>query len=149
MRVIYGQGFAPAVTGRQKVERLQEEISKLPQYEPETTHTFHAGMYCREVFFQADSLVVGRVHKKEHFFLVVYGTVLITEDTDAVEITGPKLVKGMPGVKRSVYMVTDALLTTFHVTDPKSVEDVEDELMEYDPRSTFTVGNKLKVKEIT
>jgi len=150
MRITYGHGFAPAVTGRQKVERLQEEISKLPQYEPETTHTFHAGMYCREVFRHADVLVVGKVHKKEHFYLIVSGTVLITDgDNDAVKVTGPKLICSKPGTKRAVYAVTDTLCMTFHVVNAATVEDAESELVEDDPLSMFTIGNKVNVKELS
>ena len=38
MTVTYGEGFgiAPPQMMRQKVETLQQELSKLPQYEPQT-----------------------------------------------------------------------------------------------------------------
>ena len=69
MQITYGKGFdvAPQQMMRQKVETLQQELSKLPQYEPQTKHYFHGGMYCREVFRHAGVLVVGAIHKKEHF----------------------------------------------------------------------------------
>ena len=51
---------------QQRIGALQAELSKLPQYEPQTKHYFHGGMYCREVFRHAGVLVVGAVHKKEH-----------------------------------------------------------------------------------
>ena len=150
MRINYGHGFAPALTGREKVDRLQAEVSKMPQYEPETTHTFHAGMYCREVFRPAGVLVVGKVHKKEHFYLIVSGTVLITGgDGPAIEVTGPKLICSKPGTKRAVYAVTDALCMTFHVVEATTVEDAEEELVEDDPDSMFTIGNKVLVKELS
>lgn len=151
MRVVYkGDVFAPALTGRQKVERLQAEVSKLPQYEPETTHTFHGGMYCREVWRPAGVVVIGKVHKKEHFYLIVSGTVQITGgDGDAVEVTGPRLFCSKPGTKRAVYAVTDALCMTFHVVNATTVEDAETELVEEDPLSMFTIGNKVKLKEIS
>ena len=79
MQVVYGKGFQVAPSMRRSVEQLQEDISKLPQYQPETKHYFHAGMYCREVFRHAGVLVVGKVHKKEHFYLIVSGTVMITD----------------------------------------------------------------------
>ena len=85
--VTYGEGFEPKQQGLaipelmlEKVQTLQAEVSKLPQYEPETKHTFHGGMYCREVFRHAGVLVVGKVHKKEHFYYIVSGTVAITTD---------------------------------------------------------------------
>ena len=77
---------------RGKVEALQKALSKHEQYEPETKHTFHGGMYCREVFRVAGALIVGKVHKKEHLYYVVHGTVLITTDSGAEEVTGPRLI---------------------------------------------------------
>lgn len=134
---------------RQKVENLQSELSKMPQYEPPTRHYFHGGMYCREVFRQAGVIIVGRVHKKPHFYQVTYGTVMITDgDGNAQEVTGPCLFLSVPGTKRAIYAVTDAVCTTFHVTTATTVEEAEAELVEADLTSMFTIGNKLKVKEI-
>lgn len=79
-----------AVDMRRQVETLQIAMSQFPQYEPETTHLFHGGMYCRQVFRHADVTIVGKVHKKEHFYVVVFGTVMVTTDSGVEEITGPK-----------------------------------------------------------
>jgi hypothetical protein len=151
MTVTYGQGFGVAVPQmmRQKVETLQQELSKLPQYEPETKHYFHGGMYCREVFRHAGVLVVGAVHKKEHFYLIVSGTVQITDgEGNAQEVTGPHLFQSKPGTKRAVYAVTDTLCMTFHATESKTVEEAEAELVEVEPDSMYSLGNQVKHKEI-
>jgi hypothetical protein len=150
MNVTYGQGFLPnkSFDLRNRVEALQAELCKLPQYEPETKHTFHAGMYCREVWRQAGVLVVGKVHKKEHFYLIVSGTVAITTDDGVQSITGPQLLCSTPGTKRAVYAETDALCMTFHVVDAKTVEDAEIELVESDPNDMYAVGNIVKDKQV-
>jgi len=132
-----------------KVQTLQNVISKMPQYEPETKHTFHAGMYCREVWRPAGVLVVGKIHKKEHFYLIVSGTVAITTDEGVKSVTGPHLLCSTPGTKRAVYAETDALCMTFHVVDAKTIEDAEQELVEEDDTSMFTLGNKLKNEVLT
>ena len=107
-------------------------------------------MYCREVFRHADVTVVGKVHKKEHFYLIVSWTVMITDGNgEAVEVTGPKLICSTPGTKRAVHAVTDALCMTFHVVDATTIEDAEAELVDDDPKSMFTIGNKANVKEIS
>jgi hypothetical protein len=141
MKVTYS---LPALGMRQKVQALQDVISQLPQYEPETKHTFHAGMYCREVWRPAGVIIVGKVHKKEHFYLIVSGTVAITTDEGVKSVTGPTLLCSKPGTKRAVYAETDALCMTFHVVDAKTIEDAEQELVEEDDSSMFTLGNKLK-----
>lgn len=129
---------------RDRVLALQSALVQMPQYEPITEHYFHGGMYCRKVFRHADVTVVGKVHKKEHFYLVVSGTVAVTTDDGVQVITGPHLLCSKPGTKRVVYSVTDAVCMTFHRTDSTNVEDAEEELVEHDPASMFTIGNKLK-----
>jgi hypothetical protein len=130
---------------RQKVDALQQELTKLPQYQPETKHYFHAGMYCREVFRHAGVLVVGAVHRKEHFYMIVYGTVLITDgEGQAQEVTGPHIFMSKPGTKRAVYAHTDALCMTFHVTESTTVEQAEQELVEPDPNTMYELGNTPK-----
>lgn len=130
---------------RQKVDALQQELSKLPQYQPETKHYFHAGMYCREVFRHAGVLVVGAVHRKEHFYVIVYGTVSITDgEGNAQEVTGPHIFLSKPGTKRAVYAHTDTLCMTFHVTDATTVEQAEQELVEPDPNTMYELGNTPK-----
>jgi len=151
--ITYGRGFEPKQQALaipelmlEKVKTLQAEVSKLPQYEPETTHTFHGGMYCREVFRPAGVLVVGKVHKKEHFYYIVHGTVAITTDDGVQSITGPRLICSKPGTKRAVYAETDALCVTFHVTDAKTIEEAELELVEEDADSMYAIGNTVKDK---
>lgn len=131
-----------------RVTALQAAMSELPQYEPPTEHLFHGGMYCRQVWRPAGCTIVGRVHKKEHFYVIVSGTVCITTDDGVQTITGPKVLCSRPGTKRAVYAVTDALCMTFHVAEAQTVEDAEKELVEDDPTSMFTIGNKVKPQQL-
>lgn len=149
--VSYGEEFRvkPPIDMRQKVEVLQKRLVELPQYEPETKHHFHGGMYCREVFRHAGVLVVGAVHKKEHFYLIVSGRVAITDGEGGVqEVTGPHLFCSKPGTKRAVYSITDALCMTFHATKADSVEAAENELVEVEPESMYSFGNTVKQDKI-
>lgn len=132
---------------RDKVEALKTHMLELPQYQPETTHHFHGGMYCRAVFRHAGVLIVGKIHKKEHFYFVVNGTVSITtDDNNVITVTGPHLFPSKPGTRRAVYAETDALCMTFHATELDSLEAVE-ELVEAED-SPYTIGNMLKSDQI-
>lgn len=146
----FGAGLpASARPMRERVEMLQARMLALPElyYEPVTTHAFHAGMYCRQVWRAADVTIVGKVHKQEHFYYIVHGTVIVTTDDGVERITGPRLLCSKPGTKRAVYAETDALCMTFHRTDALTVEEAEAELVEPDESSPFLVGNKLDTKE--
>lgn len=138
------QALARADEMRERVHALQDAVLQLPQYEPTTTHTFHGGMYCREVWRPAGVVVVGKVHRKEHFYMIVYGTVAITTDEGVQEVTGPAMFRCKPGTKRAVYAVTDTLCMTFHRTDATTVEDAEAELVEDDPASMYLPGNRVR-----
>lgn len=132
-----------SASSRAGVERLQAEVSKLPQYEPQTTNHFHGGMYCREVWRQAGALVVGKVHKREHFYLVASGVVWITTDAGPQRVVAPCLMLSKPGTKRAVYAETDALCMTFHRTDALDVDAAEADLVEDDPGAMYAAGNRL------
>jgi len=80
--------------------------------------------------------------------MVVSGTVKVTTDDGLQTITGPMLLCSKPGTKRAVFAETDALCMTFHRVDSNTVEDAESELVEDDPKSIFTIGNKIKNAEI-
>lgn len=138
-----------AVSQRVLVETLQREMLQHQQYEPPTDHIFHGGMYCRQVWRPAGCLIVGKIHKKEHFYMVVFGTVHITTDDGVQTVTGPYLMCSKPGTKRAVYAETDALCITIHRVDSTDVESVESELVEEDPNTLFAVGNKVKPIEVT
>jgi len=140
--------LANIAPSREQIERLQAEMVQMPQYEAPTEHVFHGGMYCRQVWRPAGCLIVGKVHKKEHFYMVVSGTVKVTTDDGLQTITGPMLLCSTPGTKRAVFAETDALCMTFHRVESNTVEDAESELVEDDPKSMFTIGNKIKKTEI-
>ena len=140
--------LANIAPSREQIERLQAEMVQMPQYEPPTKHVFHGGMYCRQVWRPAGCLIVGKVHKKEHFYMVVSGTIKVTTDDGLQTITGPMLLCSTPGTKRAVFAETDALCMTFHRVESNTVEDAESELVEDDPKSMFTIGNKIKKTEI-
>ena len=128
------------------VMALKAEVLKLPQVELPTTHTFHGGMYCRQVWRPAGTVIIGKVHKREHFYMVVEGTISVTTDDGVATVTGPHLLCSMPGTQRAVYAETDALCMTIHRTDAVDVEAAEADLVEDDPDSAFGPGNLLKNK---
>ena len=130
---------------RQPVEKIQAAISQMEQYEPETNHYFHGGMYCREVKRCEGALIVGKVHKKEHFYVVASGTVAVSQEGEpAKKITGPAVIKSSPGTKRAVLALTDAVCMTFHRVDSGTVEEAEKELVEDDSTAMFDAFNRVK-----
>lgn len=129
---------------REMVERLQEEMSRLPQADLPTEHYFADGMYCRVLFRPKDCLIVGKVHRNEHFYIVCQGTVRVTTDTGVEEITGPRVIVSKPGTKRAVLAMTDATCLTVHRTESRDLDEIEREIIEPDAKALFDAHNKPK-----
>jgi hypothetical protein len=131
-----------------KIKKLQAAAAKLPQCELITEHFFANGMYCRMLFRSADTLVVGKVHKREHLYVVASGTVTIVGDGCRETVTGPKVFVSKPGTKRAVYANTDATTMTVHRTDETDLEKIEEELVEKDDTAMFDYANKLITNQV-
>jgi hypothetical protein len=63
-------------------------------------------------------------------------------------MVGPRVLPSVPGTKRALFAVTDAVYMTVHRTDQVTIAAVEDEVVEADSTSPFTFGNILKAKEL-
>jgi len=131
-----------------KIWALQRQMAKLPQVQLPTSHFFADGMYCRWLPRPAGTLIVGKVHKREHFYIVATGTVRVSDDdgATAAEYTAPTLLVSKPGTKRAVLAVTDAVCMTVHRLDHPTQDliAIERELMEDDPTALFDAANEVK-----
>lgn len=137
----------PAVKNmaRKNIDRLQAAMSQFPQVELETSHFFANGMYARVVKRLADTTIVGKVHKHEHFYIVTKGRVLVTGgDGPPKEYQAGDVVVSQPGTKRAVYALEDSICMTVHRTEKIALDEIEQELVEHDEHSLFGVDNKLK-----
>lgn len=132
-----------------KFNALCEALRLLPQIEPTTEHYFADGMYCRVAARAAGVIVVGRVHKREHFYMVVAGSVAVVQDGAEKKVyTAPAVIVSKPGTQRAVFALTDAVCLTVHRTDKTDLDEIEAELIEPDATAAFDSGNKLKPLEL-
>lgn len=133
-----------ALPQREDVERLQAEVAKFPQVELPTRHLFADGLYCRELFRPKDTLIVGKVHRKEHLYIVLSGEVTVVGDGKRERIKAPRILVSAPGTKRAVYAHEDSICATVHHTFETDLEAIEQELIEDDPTACFGPGNTLR-----
>ena len=135
--------IAPAPT-REQIDRLQAEMVKHPQAELQTEHFFSPGMYCRRVFRQAGTLIVGKVHKAPHFFMCAKGEIIAWTENGMKKLQAGDVIESQPGTKRVTLAVTDAIGVTIHRTDKTDLDEIEAELIEPDDTALFDSSNKLK-----
>lgn len=126
------------------IVRLQEVMRELPQMEMRTEHYFCDGLYGRKVYQPAGSLVVGKVHKKENFFIVLKGRIQIACGDSVKEHEAGEVLKTVPGDKRAVLALEDAIYMNVHHTKKKNLVKIEKEMVEPDHLALFDASNKLK-----
>jgi quercetin dioxygenase-like cupin family protein len=132
----------PAI--REDIERLQKAMSSMPQIDLTTKHHFADGLYCRELFRPAGTTIVGKVHRKEHLYIVLSGEVTVVGEGGPIRIKAPCILVSPPGTKRAVYAHVDSICITVHRTELKDLEAIEAELLEPDATALFDAHNRPK-----
>jgi hypothetical protein len=127
-----------------QITRLQVAAAALPQIELLTEHYWADGMYCRVLFRPADTLIVGKIHKREHLYIIASGEVTVIGNGKKERIIGPRVIVSSPGTKRAVYAHTDATTLTVHRTDERDLDKIEAQLIEEDDTAMFDARNLLK-----
>jgi len=96
------------------------------------THRFTPGLYSREIFMPAGSLIVSKIHLTEHQYVVSWGKVSVwTDEDDEVEIEAPCHGITKAGTRRVLFCHTDVLWTTFHPNpDNENLEQIEDRIIQ-------------------
>ena len=132
------------IPSKEQIERLQAEMVKMPQAELKTEHYFSEGMYCRKLTRPAGTLIVGKVHKKPHFFLCAKGEIIAWTESGMRTLQPGDIIESQPGTKRVTYAISDAIGITVHKTDKTDLNEIEAELIEPDETALFDSSNKLK-----
>ena len=112
---------------------LEEHIKKLPGglgADPfPLVHTFADGLYIRQLTCPAKTLTVTKIHKQEHAFFLMKGTISILTEEGVKKFTAPYQGITKPGTKRIIYHHDEVIFTTVHATDKKTVEEVEEQVI--------------------
>lgn len=134
---------------REETERLQEYLATLPQSDELVLKEYFAdGMYCRELFRPKDTLIVGKVHKKEHFYMVIQGHINVFTENGVLEMKAPYILVSKPGTKRITYSLEDSVAITVHRVSSDNIEEIEKEIVEEDTKALYDFQNKLKYPEL-
>lgn len=132
----------------ERVDVLQGVMEKLPQVDLPLVHRFTPGLYSREIFMPKGTLVISKIHKTEHQFIVSRGAVTVWDEKDGItHIQAPFAGVTTPGTRRVLYINEDCVWTTFHPTTETNVEQLEAMLV--DTRKIDLPMDSAMVKAIT
>lgn len=134
---------------RSKVLALEDVLRAMPQVELPTSHHFSGGMYARVMELKAGYTIVGKVHKAEHFFILAAGRLAVTVDDDVHVLTAPIVVASKGGVKRAGHALEDCVCINIHRTDLTNLDEIEEELIEPDPRARYGSLNDIRKEKLS
>jgi hypothetical protein len=111
-----------------EVARPGKGISFMP-----LTHRFTPGLYIREIFMPAGAIVVSRIHRFEHPYVMSMGRCAVYIDGDGWrELRAPHTGITLPGTRRLLAIFEDTIWTTFHLnpTEERDIATLEDMVCE-------------------
>ncbi len=121
---------------RERIQDLQNAMVPIQCEQPEPRHFFAPGMYLRELVVPAGMLIVGKIHKHEHFLMVLKGKAEVISEFGRMTVEAGHISISPAGVKRVVLALEDTQFVTVHVNKDDShdltvieAEHIEPELL--------------------
>ena len=114
-----------------RVDAVHRFCAAYPPANLPVTHRFTPGLYAREIFMPKGSLVVSKIHRTEHPFVVISGHAAVWDESNGVQqLRGGHVGITKPGTRRVLFIHEDCRWITFHATDKMDVEEIEAEIIE-------------------
>jgi len=117
------------------IDELEKVIvENLPPVEMPLTHTFTPGLYTREIFMAAGTILTSKIHKTRHVFFILRGKCLVyTKETGPIMLEGPCYGITEPGTRRAIAILEDTTWITVHATTETDLAKIEALLIEPHP----------------
>ena len=117
----------------QKIAWIGHRLAELPQTPMPLTHRFAPGIYLREIFMPANMIVIGMIHKTEHFNVLLKGCCdIVHADGSRERLTAPMTFVSGAGVQKVLHILEDTVWQTIHLNPAESrdIDQLEHDLVE-------------------
>ena len=111
----------------ERFDEIEAAMFDFPPIEMPVEHLFTPGIYARQIFMPAGTLLTSKIHKTEHPFVISKGVVSVWNNGKAELLRAPHHGVTYPGTRRILYIHEDCIWTTYHATtetDPAKIEEV-------------------------
>lgn len=129
MEITQHESAAAPVT-RQDVARLEQHLLTMPPVEMPVTNHFSHGVYARELFIPAGTIITGKIHLHENLNVLLSGEIsVLTHDGSVKRLSAGYVEVAPPGMKRVAFAHTDTRWLTVHGTHERDVDKIEQEFV--------------------
>lgn len=112
-----------------QLRELERVLAQLPQVEAKITHHFAHGVYGREMFVPAGTMLTGKIHRFSTLNLLVKGEMTATTDSGVRRISAPAIFVSPPNCKKVGYAHTDVIWVNVHATKLQDIEAIENKFI--------------------
>ncbi len=105
-------------------EQLLEEVGENGEEYPFIKHYFSDGLYAREMFMPAGTLVLGKIHLKDHLCMITSGCVDIVSRHGRGRYKAPYIFTTSKNTQRVLLSLDDSTITTIHATEITNHSDI-------------------------
>ena len=113
----------------EEVEKVMNAAAEGPDFvklELPVKHIFSEGLYARELFIPAGTLLTGKIHKYKQLNILSSGRISVLMEDGMKEVSAPFSVVSPAGTKRIAFAHTDCVWTTILATEERDPEKIED-----------------------
>ena len=138
-------------TMNQMIDELEATmVDNFPLADCPLVHRFTEGLYVREIFMPAGSLITSKIHKTQHQYFILKGAVSVWIDEGKEEyLQAPYIGVTQPGTRRVLYIWEDCIWATSHPNpDNETVEQIEERIIEKHDNPLLSEEIKNKLKEL-
>jgi len=109
---------------RQKILALEKTMLEMPQIEVPLEHYFAPGIYMRQMTLPPDAVITGKIHKTEHYCILLRGSVTVVTEEGTQELQGPHIIHAKPGAKRAIHAHEESVWVNVH-HNPTNEQDLD------------------------
>ena len=113
-----------------QLKELEAAIAQLPSVECPVTHHFATGVYGREMFIPAGTVLTGKIHIHDTLNVLLEGEITVTTPEGMRRLKAPAVFVSPPGCKKAGYAHTDVRWLNFHGTKLTDLSAIEAKFIE-------------------
>lgn len=115
---------------QEEIDVLELKLKEIGEDNCPLIHRFTPGLYSRTIYMEKDMLIVSKIHKTEHQFVVLQGIASVwTEEEGWIVIEAPYSGITKPGTRRVLAIAADCIWQTFHPTTVVPEGDSQEEIL--------------------
>jgi len=135
----------------EKVDQLEAYmVENFPIINCPLVHRFTEGLYVREIFMPAGSLITSKIHKTQHQYFILKGSVSVwIDEGEEIFLEAPYIGVTQPGTRRVLYVWEDCIWATSHPNpDNETLEEIEERIIEKHDNPLLPDNVKKHIKEL-